>query len=205
MASQHNILVHAPFDYYPRDEGGEFIDDITEITSTLFKESGVKCGCGSKKIHRNKYSFQQQHLSNKMHQKWLNSLNQKRIDILKERAELKKEIRDIRARETRARNIEIRLRNELNDKQKLIEHQKKELLKQLEIIKEHRTDIEQMSECLQECTKQISIIDEIKKTNNELKKTNKILETKINTNSSIIKNAEVLAVTILKHIGYDIE
>jgi uncharacterized coiled-coil protein SlyX len=195
MATQHNILVNAPLEYYPRDEQGEFIDDITEITSTLFKESGVKCGCGSKKIHRNKYSFQQQHLSNKMHKKWLCSLNRNRADILKERVDLKKEIRDVRARETRARNVEVRLKNKLSEQLNIIKHQKKELVKMSDIITEQRNDIEQMAECLTQCTKKISTLE--KKLEEE--------ENKRNINKIILKDVEEFAIKILKNSGYDIE
>ena len=197
MSVQPHALVNAPLNYYPRDDGGEFKDDISEITSTLFKESGVKCGCGSKKLHRNKYSFQQQHISNKMHQKWLNSLNRNRADILKERTELKREIRDIRVREASARQTEVRLRNEMKETSKLINTQQMELMKQTSKINEQTADIEQMLECIQDFAAQRSNINKLKKTNIELTQRNETLEGEMNI-------MEKVALAILKKRGYEI-
>jgi len=197
MSVQPHALVNAPLNYYPRDDGGEFKDDISEITSTLFKESGVKCGCGSKKLHRNKYSFQQQHISNKMHQKWLNSLNRNRADILKERTELKKEIRDIRVREASARQTEVRLRNEMKETSKLINTQQMELMKQTSKINDQTADIEQMLECIQDFAAQRSNINKLKKTNIELTQRNETLEGEMNI-------MEKVALAILKKRGYEI-
>ena len=197
MSAQSHALVNAPLNYYPRDDGGEFKDDISEITSTLFKESGVKCGCGSKKLHRNKYSFQQQHISNKMHQKWLNSLNRNRADILKERTELKKEIRDIRVREASARQTEVRLRNEMKETSKLINTQQMELMKQTSKINDQTADIEQMLECIQDFAAQRSNINKLKKTNIELTQRNETLEGEMNI-------MEKVALAILKKRGYEI-
>lgn len=197
MSVQPHALVNAPLNYYPRDDGGEFKDDISEITSTLFKESGVKCGCGSKKLHRNKYSFQQQHISNKMHQKWLNSLNRNRADILKERTELKREIRDIRVREASARQTEVRLRNEMKETSKLINTQQMELMKQTSKINDQTADIEQMLECIQDFAAQRSNINKLKKTNIELTQRNETLEGEMNI-------MEKVALAILKKRGYEI-
>lgn len=197
MSAQPHALVNAPLNYYPRDDGGEFKDNISEITSTLFKESGVKCGCGSKKIHRNKYSFQQQHISNQMHQKWLNSLNRNRPDILKERTELKREIRDIRVREASARQTEVRLRNEMKETSKLINTQQMELMKQTSKINDQTADIEQMLECIQDFAAQRSNIDKLKKDNIELKKRNETLEGEMGI-------MEKVALAILKKRGYEI-
>jgi len=162
-----------------------------------FKESGVKCGCGSKKLHRNKYSFQQQHISNKMHQKWLNSLNRNRADILKERTELKREIRDIRVREASARQTEVRLRNEMKETSKLINTQQMELMKQTSKINDQTADIEQMLECIQDFAAQRSNINKLKKTNIELTQRNETLEGEMNI-------MEKVALAILKKRGYEI-
>lgn len=183
-------LVHTAYNYTPQDITGTFKDDLNGLSSTMFKTSGVKCRCGSKKTFYNKYSFKDQHFKSSMHKKYLDSLNKERPDILREHGELKKEIREIRLRETKARNKEARLRRELDEKNVIVERQH-------DIIEEQGNDIEQMKEYLNEATKLLTATRNMEQKNKEL-------EAEQMNAIKIAKDYEVMALAILKQQGYEV-
>ena len=80
-------IINAPVDYYPTDNGCEFYDDLTKYSCTLFKQTGIKCPCGSHAIHNNRYSFQHQHCKTKKHQEFLKKLSENRSNIIKQSIE----------------------------------------------------------------------------------------------------------------------
>ena len=164
-------LVHTAYNYTPQDITGTFKDDLNGLSSTMFKTSGVKCRCGSKKTFRNKYTFKAQH-------------------FVREHGELKKEIREIRLRETKARNKEAQLRRELDEKNVIVERQH-------DIIEERGNDIEQMKEYLNEATKLLT------ETRN-MEQKNKELEAEQMNAIKIAKDYEVMALAILKQQGYEV-
>jgi chromosome segregation ATPase len=176
-------LVQAAYEYSPQDSTGTFKDDLNGLSSTMFKTSGVKCRCGSKRTFYNKYSFKAQHFESSMHKKYLDSLNKERPDILKEHGEMKKELREIRCLETKSRNKEAQLRRELHEKNDTIE-------KQRDIIEEKCNDIEQMKEYLKDATKLLTDTRNMEQKNKDLTQT--------------IKDYENMALGILKKQGYEV-
>ena len=65
--------------YYPVDIGYKFKDDLSRYPQKVFAD-GVRCDC-SARIYKNRGAFKT-HCSTKRHQKWLNSLIEKRDCIV---------------------------------------------------------------------------------------------------------------------------
>jgi hypothetical protein len=179
------------FEYVPRNDGNTFSDDITSVSSTMFKEAGVRCSCGSKKTFYNKYSFKSQHCATSMHKKYIERLNRTRPDILKELVELRKDIRALRVIETTTRTKEAQAQRELCELRLNIEDRDN-------VIRELVTDMEQMKEFIGEA-------ERVLKTAKGIEDKNIMLEGRDITQSNIIKEYEKMAITILNKQGYDIE
>jgi len=89
-------LINAPVEYYPTDNGSEFYDDLSKYSCKLFKQTGVKCACGSHAIHNNRYSFQYQHCKTKKHQQFIQEPSENRPSIIQQSIERESEIKELR-------------------------------------------------------------------------------------------------------------
>lgn len=128
-------LARIPLDYYPTDKNNSFVDNVQDISASIFKEIGVVCPC-SNKTYYNKYTFIHQHCKTKNHQDYLLSLKQKYPDILKINEERKKEIRDLRTRLVRSENRIAQMTTQIEHAQKL-EEENNELKIELLSLEEH--------------------------------------------------------------------
>jgi predicted nuclease with TOPRIM domain len=129
------ILARTPLDYYPTDKNNTFVDNVQDISASIFKEIGVICPC-SNKTYYNKYTFIHQHCKTKTHQDYLLSLKQKYPDILKINEERKKEIKDLRARLVRSENKISQMPGQIQHAEKLDE-ENNELKIELLSLEEH--------------------------------------------------------------------
>lgn len=72
-------LSKTPIQYEPTlSQSGEYLDDDLKMyTWRDFEEFGVQCPCckGSKKIHRNKYTFKNSHCKTKRHVEYIKKMN----------------------------------------------------------------------------------------------------------------------------------
>lgn len=72
-------LSKTPIQYEPTlSPSGEYLDDdLKKYSWREFEEFGVKCPCckGSKKIHRNKYTFKNSHCKTKKHVEYIKKMN----------------------------------------------------------------------------------------------------------------------------------
>ena len=178
-------------EYVPLNDGNKFSDDITSVSSTMFKEPGVRCGCGSKKTFYNKYSFKSQHFATSTHKKYIERLNRTRPDILKELMELRKDIRALRVIETTTRTKEAQAQRELCELRLNIEDRDG-------VIRELVDDMEQMKDFVGQAEQTLK---DAKGRDDK----NVMLEERHKTQYKIIKEYEQMAITILKNQGYDIE
>jgi regulator of replication initiation timing len=168
-------IVNAPVDYYPTDNGNEFYDDVSKYSCTLFKQTGVKCACGSHAIHNNRYSFQHQHCKTKKHREFLQKLSENRPSIIKQSIEREAEIKELRLSNKRQEHKIIQLERKIRELEHLCEENV-----------ELRAENEQMREHIQSETKKIAATEN----------TNKKLEMEI-------KKTEVFAMAFLATRGYD--
>ena len=140
MPSQMSThIINAPVEYYPSDNGSEFYDDLSKYPSILFKQTGVKCACGSHAVHNNRYSFHHQHCKTKKHITFLQQLSANRPGIIKQSMDRESDIKELRI---------INKRQEL----KIIKQERKirELERLAEENEELRAENEQLQEHLQE-------------------------------------------------------
>jgi hypothetical protein len=130
-----HILARTPLDYYPTDKNDTFVDNVQDISASIFKEIGVICPC-SNKTYYNKYTFIHQHCNTKTHKDYLLSLKQKYPDILKINEERKKEIRDLRSRLVRNENKIAQMTTQI-ERAENIEEENNELKIELLSLEEH--------------------------------------------------------------------
>ena len=128
-------LARTPVSYYPIDKNNTFVDDVQDISATIFKQIGVTCPC-SNKTYYNKYTFIHQHSKTNTHKEYLLSLKQKYPDILKSNEERKKEIRDLRARLVRSENKISQMMGQIEYVEQ-IKEENLELKTELQSLEEH--------------------------------------------------------------------
>jgi DNA repair exonuclease SbcCD ATPase subunit len=61
-----------PITYVPKKHKNMFIDNISDFSATVFKNTGVFCPCSGKTYH-NKYTFEYQHTKTNKHCEWLSN------------------------------------------------------------------------------------------------------------------------------------
>lgn len=176
MSSQMSThIINSPAEYYPTDNGSEFYDDLSKYPCKLFKQTGVKCACGSHAIHNNRYSFQHQHCKTKRHKQFLQELSTNRPSIIKQSLERESDIKELRLANKRQEHKILQQERKIRELEHLTEENE-----------ELRAENEQLREHIQRETKKIE----------STKRTNKKQEAEI-------KKAEEFAMAFLATRGYD--
>lgn len=129
-------IINAPVDYYPTDNGNEFYDDLSKYSCKLFKQTGVKCACGSHAIHNNRYSFQHQHCKTKKHQQFLQKLSVNRPSIIKQSIEREAEIKELRLINKRQEHKILQQERKIHELEHFCE-ENEELRAENEQLREH--------------------------------------------------------------------
>jgi septal ring factor EnvC (AmiA/AmiB activator) len=117
-----------PILYTAKKHKEKYIDDVSELSATTFKLTGVVCPC-SNKIYRNKYTFQHQHLITVKHINWRSnhSLNDNENNDCEKCIELSQEIKKQKIIIGQIDQKNFILKKTIEDKDIIIEQLKHEI------------------------------------------------------------------------------
>lgn len=110
-------LAKTPYNYeeYIVSDGMTFVDGHSQLSATMFKDSGARCPCHSTRIHYNKYSFASQHCKSKKHIEWLAKMTSNHEGIVRTGKDRAAEIKDLRVRLEKEERKNKRLERQLGE------------------------------------------------------------------------------------------
>lgn len=176
-------LSKTPIQYEPTlSPSGEYLDDDLKMyTWREFEDFGVKCPCctGSKKIHRNKYTFKNSHCKTKKHVEYIKKMNTDLFQTSEDDANFNNE-----AYQKRIKTMKIQVVKEHQNY--LIEKQRGETLRSQ--LKDIMTENEELHS---EKNQTSQFIEELIASNKE--------------NSKRLKQYETMTKMMMKIEGYEVD
>lgn len=174
-------LSKTPIQYEPTlSPSGEYLDDeLKSYTWREFEEFGVKCPCcpGSKKIHRNKYTFKNSHCKTKKHVEYIKKMN---VDLLQNSED------------------DAKLNNKI--------YEKRIKTMKIQVVKEHQNYLIEKQRCETLKSQLKDIITENEELSSEKKQTAQFIEELVANNKDNMKRLkqyEAMTKMMMKIEGYE--
>ena len=199
--TQTFALVKTALQYLPAYSDGKFVDDLSDISATMFKDRGVVCECTgsgrSKHIFNNKYSFKNSHCKSARHKSYLANLSKNSDHILKTSILRRDEIRRLKIECGKIDQLNTQLSRKLTSSNNLLERKTEE-------VDELNALLEQQTEYHKESVKK-EVANGIKKKVAEHSQILQDKELQLTEMTNKVKAMDLIWHNLGKALGYDIE